>query len=88
LEALAVEYAGNLTPSILRGLSPALADRTVRVWVRERNPDAFLGAVHSAALVHVFTNPNPRGEVPLPGGLTAKRDRNRLWLEGTITGCK
>jgi tRNA(Ile)-lysidine synthase len=83
LEELASRHADALTPRVLRALAPALADRAVRAWVQRRRPGAFLGAVHSAALVHVFTSPVPKGEVTLPGGVTAKRDGDMFWLEDT-----
>jgi tRNA(Ile)-lysidine synthase len=83
LEGLAFQYAEALTPHALRTLPPALADRAVRAWVRHRRPGVFLGAAHSAALIHVFIRHAPTGAVTLPGGVTAKREGDALWLEDT-----
>jgi len=83
LDALASRHAESLTPHFLRTLPAALADRAIRAWVQTQRPGVFLSAVHSEALRHVFASHTPQGEVPLPGGVTAKRDRDAFWLEDT-----
>ena len=65
----------------LDGLAPPLAQRVARLALIDAGADARrIGARHIAALLDLARGGNRR-RADLPGGLTARRDRKRLFLE-------
>lgn len=71
----------------LANLHPALANRVVQHLVAQLDPDVVLTAAQREAVLALCRSDDPSGRYSLPGGLTARREYDRLVLtKGTENG--
>jgi len=76
------EPDGGLAITAVRAVSPALAPRLVRAWLRDQRGDLLrLGAAHVRAVVDLAHGSRPNAQVRLPGGRIVVREYQRLRLQ-------
>ncbi|MCD8007506.1 MAG: tRNA lysidine(34) synthetase TilS, partial [Clostridiales bacterium] len=89
LEGQAAALAENAVPTAgglscpageLAKLHPALANRVVQCLAARLNPDVVLTAAQREAVLALCRSDDPGGRCSLPGGLTARREYDRLAL--------
>ena len=74
----------SLPAQALNGLPQALKPRGVQLLVSLLAEDVILSAVHRQAVAELAASENPSGQIPLPVGLSARRQYDRLILSRRV----